>query len=164
MMKALTSIRSLAGVALVAALTAIVAAPSGNAARGQQQECFGKAAEFVLNGNEGVFRGTNGPDVILGSNDDDRIRSKGGNDRVCARDGDDRVDAGRARDRLHGGFGYDVLRGRTQEDLLVGQLAKGPSQDFCLGGKPFPDTPAAHDTARDCSEQTSVLDEEKPVR
>ena len=153
---AITPIRALAAALPLAALAAILVIPAGSAVGGNGQ-CFGQEPDVVLQGGEN-YKGTNAPEVVVGSGGDNTIRTRGGNDSVCAGDGDDRVDGGAGNDEIFGHRGNDVLRGRPGEDELFGFSEKGPENDFCLGGKPFPDTQASHDTAEDCSESTSVFE------
>jgi RTX calcium-binding nonapeptide repeat (4 copies) len=151
-----------AGVPLVAVLAAGLAlAPAGNAGKGDP-ECGGFPADEVLNGgNDTEFVGTKGRDVVVGSEDDDKIRGKGGNDVLCGEEGEDRINGGEGKDELYGQEGNDTLRGRPGEDFMNGGFnfnpERGFEEDYCLGGKPFPDTKESFDEAVNCEQVTSAF-------
>ena len=155
--------RTLFGVAVPVAgilALALVFAPAGNAG-GTGPGCGGFSPDEVLTGgSDTTFVGTDGRDVVVGSSDEDHIRGKGGNDVLCGQSSDDRINGGEGNDNLYGQDGDDTLRGRPGEDFMDGGFSfdkRGFEEDFCLGGKPFPDTKASHDDATNCEEVTSAF-------
>lgn len=151
-----------------------VAIPSSGTAGPQVPQCHGQDADVVLSGSED-YVGDNTPEVVVattgqasiasntskGSALENTIRTKGGDDVVCSREEDDVVAGGKGQDDLNGETGDDVLRGRQDDDDLDGDFednAKGISEeDFCLGGKPSPDTEAHHDIGVNCEHNISVF-------
>ena len=167
--RTITPARTL-GVALpLAAVAALALASTGSAGNGPL--CNGKEPDVVLQGGaDPDYRGTNKRDSVVGSSDDDRIRTRGGRDLICADFGDDRISAGKGRDKIFGEEGSDTIRGREGQDFMDGgvELDKRGLQgsfdeDFCLGGKPFPDTEERHDVAVHCEEVTSAFEEQNTV-
>lgn len=151
--------RSIFIAAIAAGLGALMLAPAGNAG---SATCQGEPADTVMN-SPGTFHGTDAAEVVIGSTGNDVIRTSGGDDLVCANSGNDRVNGGPGDDDLYGECGNDTVRGRPDEDYLNGgndgicQEKRGFEEDFCLGGKPFPDTKGVHDDAEECEEVTSAF-------
>jgi len=167
--RTITPARTL-GVALpLAAVAALALASTGSAGNGPT--CNGKEPDVVLQGGgDTTFVGTKKRDVVVGSSDDDWIRTKGGRDLICAGFGDDRISAGKHPDKIFGEEGSDVIRGRQGEDFMDGGVEfdkRGQlsfDDDWCLGGRPFPDTEKRHDLAIHCEQTTSTFVEENTVQ
>jgi Ca2+-binding RTX toxin-like protein len=159
---AITSkLRALAFAAIIAGAGALLFASAGDAARGFS--CNGEPADVVMQ-KPGEFVGTPASEVIVGSQGDDVIRGGNGNDVICGRGGDDAISGGGANDELHGDQDDDTLRGkRGNDDLdggfdITGKGQVGNENDFCLGGKPKPDTEAKGDFATSsCEHVVSAL-------
>ena len=98
-----------------------------------------------------VFKGGDGPDIVVATKGDDRVRTYAGKDQVNARQGDDRVwggagaddlDAGQGADELHGGGGSDVVDAGTSDgdavDVVYGDAGDdriyARSRDDAFGG------------------------------
>ncbi len=145
---------------LAVGAAALLLAPQGSAGQGDP-ECGGFPVDEVLNGGSDTeFSGTPKRDVVVGSDDEDHIRGKGGNDVLCGEEGDDRLNGGEGRDQLYGQEGNDTLRGRPDDDFMDGGFTpdkRGFEEDFCLGGKPFPDTKGSFDQATNCEEVVSAF-------
>jgi RTX calcium-binding nonapeptide repeat (4 copies) len=139
---------------------ALLMAPQGFGGQGDP-ECGGFPVDEVLNGGgDTEFVGTPKRDVVVGSEDSDHIRGKGGNDVLCGEESDDRINGGEGKDQLYGQEGNDTLRGRPDDDFMDGGFSpdkRGFEEDYCLGGKPFPDTKASFDEATNCEEVVSAF-------
>jgi Ca2+-binding RTX toxin-like protein len=110
--------RSIAGVALVAAaLTFIAAAP---AEEEDVPRCHGRRAEIIGTDGNDVLRGTPERDVIWGGPGDDEITGSLGNDLICGGGGDDLIHGGRGNDELYGDAGTDRVIGDLGDDKASG--------------------------------------------
>ena len=143
--------------ALAVGAMAVIAVPPGGAARGEVF-CNGEPADVVLQEGED-YVGDNSSEVVAvqsnlkrGADFSNIIRTKGGDDTICSGFGDDSISGGKGEDDLFGETGDDVLGGRQDEDFLDGGFDQNTKrglgeEDYCLGGKPAPDTKASHDLA-----------------
>jgi Ca2+-binding RTX toxin-like protein len=89
-------------------------------------------------GDDPVFVGTSGNDVIDGTTDPDWINGEGGNDTLRAHGGGDTIIGYTGRDTLYGGKGTDYLYGGAGSDELHGggddltdHLDGGDGTDTC---------------------------------
>lgn len=89
-------------------------------------------------GNDPVFVGTTGNDVIDGTTDPDWINGEGGNDTLRAHGGGDTLIGYTGNDVLYGGKGTDYLYGGPGNDELHGggdsrvdHLDGGDGTDYC---------------------------------
>ncbi|NEP26440.1 calcium-binding protein [Moorena sp. SIO3I6] len=103
---------------------------------------FGKGGNDVVSGDQGddvIQQGNQGNDkLFLGGEGDDVILGKGGNDVVSGDQGDDVIQGNEGNDQLFGGEGDDVIQGGAGNDRIWGDSGN----DVLQGG-------AGNDTFRD---------------
>jgi Ca2+-binding RTX toxin-like protein len=86
-------------------------------------------ADFTLEVQPAVLRGTNGDDTLTGDATDNVILGLAGNDVLLGLDGSDALNGGEGDDALYGGAGNDGLYGEDGNDILDG----GSGQDEMYG-------------------------------
>lgn len=88
---------------------------------GQNNVFSGTSGEDLLNGKDGhdTLTGGDGDDVLIGGAGHDRLDGNGGADRLIGGGGDDLVLGGTGLDWLHGGAGNDTLNGGVDADRFL---------------------------------------------
>ncbi len=134
-MRATQTISRLTIVALLSfGLASALSTPAG-----AQQGCSAPAGYNLIESNDRVIRGTEGPDFICGGAGPNTIFGLGGDDIILGGAGADTLWGGNGIDELRGGPGPDIVRGGFAGDLLYGdtgndRLFGGPGPDFLDGG------------------------------
>ena len=81
-------------------------------------------------GEDGVFKGTSGPDLVTGTEADETFKGYAGADTIGGGPGRDTIDAGDGADTIRGGDGADTLNGGHGRDTIGG----GAGADVINGG------------------------------
>ncbi|MDX6580830.1 MAG: large repetitive protein, partial [Solirubrobacterales bacterium] len=156
-----TSLLIVAGLLAILAAGTAIALQGGGGDRAIDPDgttCFGRTPTIVgTDANDGLLKGTDGPDVIIAARGADDVDAGGGNDLICLRGEGDRTDAGDGNDRVRGGGGEDTifggngnddLRGGRDDDQIFGDAGNDNidgrhGDDGCTGG-------AGHDDIANC--------------
>lgn len=130
----MTTTRTLAGVALLAATLVPAVATSAPAAA--PPRCQGQIATVVGTAGDDRLHGTAGRDVIVGLGGADVIEGAQATDWLCGGPGKDVLRGGRGSDLLQGNRGDDRLLGGSQGSSYAGDVLNGgPGDDLLDPGR-----------------------------